>query len=134
MNDAAGHKPDQGAAPGVPENANQATIAITRLGKYYGSLQVLLGVNFYFGEREVVTVTCLSGCGNIILWRCIDMLLPVNEGAISVDGEEISQPREGISIVSNFSGCCSSFPSTGFCTGISPGTGAKAGACNRAAA
>ncbi|MFP6734598.1 MAG: ABC transporter ATP-binding protein [Rhodospirillales bacterium] len=56
-------------------------------------------MNLSFGEREIVTIVGPSGCGKTTLLRCIDGLLPVNEGAIRIDGDEITQPREGVAMV-----------------------------------
>ena len=80
-------------------DAGQARIQITGLGKRYGSLQVFKDINLSFGEREIVTIVGPSGCGKTTLLRCIDGLLPVNEGAIRIDGDEITQPREGVAMV-----------------------------------
>jgi NitT/TauT family transport system ATP-binding protein len=91
---------EQVANPGVATDAaDQARIQITGLGKRYGALQVFQDINLSFGEREIVTFVGPSGCGKTTLLRCIDGLLPANEGAIRIDGDEITQPREGVAMV-----------------------------------
>jgi len=76
-----------------------ARIEITGVGKNYGDLQVFKDINLTFKEREIVTVVGPSGCGKTTLLRCIDGLLPVTEGEIRIDGELITEPREGVSMV-----------------------------------
>ena len=97
MNDISEQLPDQDAEAAA--EPGQARIEITGLGKSYGSLQVFKDINLNFGEREIVTIVGPSGCGKTTLLRCIDGLLPVNEGAVQIDGDEIAQPREGVAMV-----------------------------------
>ena len=61
-------------------------IVVKGLGKKYGSLQVFKGIDISFGEREIVTVVGPLGCGKITLLRCIDGLIPYDEGEILVEG------------------------------------------------
>ena len=99
MNELSEQMPDQGAASRDVAGADKARIQITGLGKRYGSLQVFKDINLSFGEREIVTIVGPSGCGKTTLLRCIDGLLPVNEGAIHIDGDAITEPREGVAMV-----------------------------------
>jgi len=84
-----------GSGPGD----RQARISIDGVGKRYGDLQVFKDINLEFREREIVTVVGPSGCGKTTLLRCIDGLLPVSEGEIRIEGELMTQPREGVAMV-----------------------------------
>ncbi len=74
-------------------------ISIDNVGKKYGDLHVFQDINLIFKEREIVTVVGPSGCGKTTLLRCIDGLIPVTDGEIRVDGDLITEPKEGVSMV-----------------------------------
>ena len=80
-------------------DGQSSRIEINGVGKRYGDLQVFKDINLEFREREIVTIVGPSGCGKTTLLRCIDGLLPVNEGEIRIEGDVITQPREGVSMV-----------------------------------
>jgi len=46
-----------------------------------------------------VTIVGPSGCGKTTLLRCIDGLIPYDEGEILVEGERVTEPREGVAMV-----------------------------------
>jgi NitT/TauT family transport system ATP-binding protein len=77
----------------------RARIDINGLGKKYGDLQVFKDINLTFQEREIVTVVGPSGCGKTTLLRCIDGLIPASEGTVTIDGNIMIEPREGVSMV-----------------------------------
>jgi NitT/TauT family transport system ATP-binding protein len=77
----------------------RARIVVSGAGKRYGALQVFQNVSFEVGERDVLTVIGPSGCGKTTLLRCIDGLIPLTEGKITMEGEPITQPREGVAMV-----------------------------------
>ncbi len=77
----------------------QPRISMSGAGKRYGKLQVFQDVEFAVGEREVLTIIGPSGCGKTTLLRCIDGLIPLSEGEITMDGERITGPREGVAMV-----------------------------------
>ena len=74
-------------------------IAIRGVAKRFGTLEVFRDINLTFGEREIVTVVGPSGCGKTTLLRCIDGLIPYNEGEIVIDGARVDSPREGVAMV-----------------------------------
>ena len=76
-----------------------ARIVVEGAGKWFGPLQVFRDINISFGEREIVTVVGPSGCGKTTLLRCIDGLLPYDEGSIVIDGSRVTEPREGVAMV-----------------------------------
>lgn len=79
--------------------ASDTRISIEGVGKKYGDLQVFQDINLSFKEREIVTIVGPSGCGKTTLLRCIDGLMPVSEGEIRIDGDLVTEPREGVSVV-----------------------------------
>ena len=74
-------------------------IVTSGAGKHYGELQVFRDVDFTVGEREVLAIIGPSGCGKTTLLRCIDGLMPLTEGGITVEGERVTSPREGVAMV-----------------------------------
>jgi NitT/TauT family transport system ATP-binding protein len=88
------------AAREPPADADAGVrIRIRRLAKRYGALEVFRGVDFDVGEREIVAVVGPSGCGKTTLLRCIDGLLPVDEGEIWLDAQRIESPVAGVAMV-----------------------------------
>jgi len=77
----------------------KARITVRNVGKRFGELQVFRGIDLEVGEREIVTVVGPSGCGKTTLLRCIDGLLPYDEGEIRVEGELVDAPRAGVAMV-----------------------------------
>ena len=57
------------------------------------------GIDFDLGEREIVTIVGPSGCGKTTLLRCIDGLLPVDDGEIWCGGERVTEPIAGMAMV-----------------------------------
>ena len=77
----------------------QPRITMSGAGKQYGKLQVFRDVDLTVGEREVLAIIGPSGCGKTTLLRCIDGLIPLTEGEITVEGERVTGPREGVAMV-----------------------------------
>jgi len=76
-----------------------ARIRVQGLAKRYGTLDVFRGIDFEVGEREIVTVVGPSGCGKTTLLRCIDGLIPVDDGEIWVDRQRVTEPIAGVAMV-----------------------------------
>jgi NitT/TauT family transport system ATP-binding protein len=74
-------------------------IRVRGLAKRYGEFEVFRDVAFDVGAREVVAVVGPSGCGKTTLLRCIDGLLPVDDGDILVDAQRIVAPVAGVAMV-----------------------------------
>ena len=74
-------------------------ISVRGAGKRYDALQVFRDVNLEIGQREIVALVGPSGCGKTTLLRCVDGLIPLSEGVITVDGEPIQEPRAGVAMV-----------------------------------
>jgi polar amino acid transport system ATP-binding protein len=61
--------------------------------KYFGPVEVLKGVSMEVSKGEVVCVIGPSGSGKSTLLRCINALVPVTSGSITVKGIEVHDPR-----------------------------------------
>jgi len=59
----------------------------------YGDKVVLRDVDLHVDRHEVVCLIGASGSGKSTLLRCIDLLEPVDDGSVWLDGEEITDPR-----------------------------------------
>ena len=60
--------------------------------KASGRKVVLDNVSLQVGEHEVVCLIGASGSGKSTLLRCINLLEPIDDGAILLDGLDISEP------------------------------------------
>jgi len=83
----------------APPQAASGRISIRNLGKRFGNLQVFRGIDFEVGEREIVAIVGPSGCGKTTLLRCIDGLLPHDEGDIIVGDRQVNDPIPGVAMV-----------------------------------
>lgn len=63
------------------------------VGKRFGSMQALTGIDLSVRRGEVVVILGPSGSGKSTLCRCINRLEAIDEGHILIDGHE--QPVEG---------------------------------------
>lgn len=83
----------------MSEAKKQARIEAAGVGKSFGALEVFKDINLSIGEREIVTVVGPSGCGKTTFLRCIDGLIPYDEGDIRINGDSVREPREGVAMV-----------------------------------
>jgi NitT/TauT family transport system ATP-binding protein len=74
-------------------------IRIKGLAKRYGALEVFRDIDLDVGNREIVAIVGPSGCGKTTLLRCIDGLLPIDEGEIRVGDKRVTQPIPGVAMV-----------------------------------
>lgn len=65
-------------------------LELRNVHKAYGSAQVLRGFDLELQEHEVVCLIGPSGCGKSTTLRCIDLLDPIDDGEILLDGERIT--------------------------------------------
>mgnify|MGYP002630632963 FL=1 len=70
--------------------AGKPLLDVRALYKSFGKLEVLKGVDLAVAEKELVFVIGPSGSGKSTLLRCCNRLEEPSDGAIYVDGEEIT--------------------------------------------
>jgi polar amino acid transport system ATP-binding protein len=61
--------------------------------KEFGAHRVLDGVDLDVPNGSVISLIGASGSGKSTLLRCINLLEPIDDGRILLDGEDISDPR-----------------------------------------
>lgn len=72
---------------------NQSIIRVSRVEKSFGGVRVLHDVSFDVARGEVVCIIGPSGAGKSTLLRCINALVPMDQGSILVDGQEVNDPH-----------------------------------------
>lgn len=65
-------------------------IEFKQIDKYYGTNQVLKGIDLKIEKGEFVTLLGPSGCGKSTLLRCLSGLEEISGGQILLDGEDIT--------------------------------------------
>jgi polar amino acid transport system ATP-binding protein len=63
------------------------------LWKQYAGRPVLRGIDLEVQPHQVMCVIGTSGSGKSTLLRCLNLLEPIDDGAIWLDGEEITHPK-----------------------------------------
>ena len=71
---------------------NTPKISLTGVTKSYAEHQVLKGITLDVAEGSVVTLIGPSGSGKSTLLRCVNLLEPIDDGTILLDGVDISIP------------------------------------------
>ena len=71
---------------------DQPIVAIKDVHKSFGPIEVLKGVSLNVRKGEVVCIIGPSGSGKSTLLRCINALVPINQGSITVEGQEVHDP------------------------------------------
>ena len=74
-------------------------IKIKDLHKYFGSLEVLRGIDLNIKQGEVVVIIGPSGSGKSTLLRCINRLEQITSGTIIVDGYDINDKDTDINFI-----------------------------------
>ncbi len=72
---------------------SQPMVSIKDVYKSFGKLQVLKGVSFDVMKREVICVIGPSGSGKSTLIRCVNALNTIDSGSITVEGQEVHDPK-----------------------------------------
>jgi len=62
-------------------------LEIKNVRKFFGSLEVLKGINLQVGQGDVVSILGPSGSGKTTLLRCVNFLERADGGEMSFDGE-----------------------------------------------
>jgi polar amino acid transport system ATP-binding protein len=69
-----------------------AKVELVDVWKSFGSHVVLRGIDLTIAPSEVIALIGSSGSGKSTLLRCINLLEPIDQGKVLLDGDEISQP------------------------------------------
>jgi len=69
-----------------------SAVALERVVKSFGKLEVLSGIDLDVAEHEVVCLIGASGSGKSTLLRCVNLLEPVDAGRILIHGDDITAP------------------------------------------
>lgn len=72
---------------------------VVGLVKEFGGTRVLDGIDLTVDEHEVVVLIGASGSGKSTLLRCINLLEVVDDGVITLDGSDITDPRVDVDVV-----------------------------------
>ncbi|MCM4079679.1 ATP-binding cassette domain-containing protein [Paractinoplanes hotanensis] len=80
-------------------NRGEPLIEMTDVGKSYGAIRALRGINLRVNAGEVTCVLGDNGAGKSTLIKIMSGLHPHNDGSLRVDGKEVSfsSPREALS-------------------------------------
>ncbi len=92
MTDTIAEHADSGLSQG------EALVELIDVGKSYGAIRALKGINLTVRAGEVTGVLGDNGAGKSTLIKIISGLHPHNEGTLRVDGQEVhfSSPREAL--------------------------------------
>lgn len=71
-------------------------ITISKVSKWYGTMQVLKNCSTEVAKGEVVVVCGPSGSGKSTLIKCVNGLEPFEEGTITVDGISVGGPKTNL--------------------------------------
>jgi polar amino acid transport system ATP-binding protein len=67
-------------------------ILLDDVHKSFGTRSVLQGISLDVAQSEVIAFIGSSGSGKSTLLRCINLLESIDDGAIYLDGVDISEP------------------------------------------
>jgi polar amino acid transport system ATP-binding protein len=69
-----------------------AVVEVRGVTKAFGEVPVLRGIDLVVREHEAVALIGASGSGKSTLLRCIDLLEPIDDGDVLLDGEVVTDP------------------------------------------
>ena len=67
-------------------------LVVKDLRKSFGANEVCCGINLTIERGEMVCLIGASGSGKSTLLRCLNLLEPIDDGMIELDGVDISEP------------------------------------------
>jgi len=67
-------------------------VEVRGVTKAFGDVPVLRGIDLVVREHEAVALIGASGSGKSTLLRCIDLLEPIDDGDVLLDGEVVTDP------------------------------------------
>ena len=77
----------------MPWTPDQPLVRLTDVHKTFGSVEVLKGVSMDVMKGEVICIIGPSGSGKSTLLRCVNALVPIERGSITVEGQEVNDPK-----------------------------------------
>jgi polar amino acid transport system ATP-binding protein len=78
---------------------NGEALLLENVHKSFGRLHVLKGIDLSVADHEVICMIGASGSGKSTLLRCINLLEPIDEGRIVVEGIEITGDRVDVNAI-----------------------------------
>jgi polar amino acid transport system ATP-binding protein len=75
------------------EKAARGIVVLDHVRKKFGEVEVLKDIGFSVGRGKTVCIIGPSGSGKSTILRCINGLIPVTSGSITVDGIEVNDPK-----------------------------------------
>lgn len=67
-------------------------LQLTNIQKSYGANPVLKGIDLTVSQGEMICLIGASGSGKSTLLRCMNLLEPIDDGEILLNGNDISEP------------------------------------------
>ena len=77
----------------MSESTGAPLLRVQQLRKVYGTSVVLDGLDLDVHAHRTVALIGASGSGKSTLLRCIDLLEPVDDGMVQLDGRDVTDPR-----------------------------------------
>jgi polar amino acid transport system ATP-binding protein len=77
----------------MTQAGGQPLLRVRGLRKVYGSSVVLDGLDLDVHAHRTIALIGASGSGKSTLLRCIDLLEPVDDGVVELDGRDVTDPR-----------------------------------------
>jgi polar amino acid transport system ATP-binding protein len=77
----------------VTESTGAPLLRVRGLRKVYGGSVVLDGLDLDVHAHRTIALIGASGSGKSTLLRCIDLLEPVDDGVVELDGRDVTDPR-----------------------------------------
>jgi polar amino acid transport system ATP-binding protein len=68
-------------------------VSLEDVHKSFGKLEVLKGITFDVMKGEVICIIGPSGSGKSTLIRCVNALNTIDRGSITVEGQEVNDPK-----------------------------------------
>lgn len=75
----------------MPE-PSAALVTLDQVEKRFGDLVVLRDISFSVARGKTVCIIGPSGSGKSTLLRCVNALVPISRGSITIDGIEVNDP------------------------------------------
>ena len=73
-------------------------LEVQNITKRFGKLEVLKGIDFSLNQGEVLSIIGSSGSGKTTLLRCITQLEQATPGKMFVDGKEVFDAQQKITL------------------------------------